>query len=175
MQGLPYGFAAGGGFAPDHRMGGAKRYPSMAGRVGDGFRKRSTHPTGHGLPRNRGSLICPTCPACRAKLFRKRRIYFLPFFRNLWFDPRIPLPVRRGVWPIATNVGTGCDGRGSVARRAIVSRTSKAAWSRFPDAGIKSARDGGRRRLSSPALRGERGISRKPLRRERRTVSAYLW
>jgi hypothetical protein len=42
----------------------------------------------------------------------------------------------------------------------------KAVWSWHPDAGVKLADVCRRRRLSSPALRGERGISRKPLRRE---------
>jgi hypothetical protein len=58
------------------------------------------------------------------------------------------------------------------ARRSVAAqRTSKSAWSWPPDAEVKpwvmSAR---RRGLSSPAPRGERAISRKPSRRECRTV-----
>ena len=44
------------------------------------------------------------------------------------------------------------------------------AWSWSPDAGTKSVeRFDGRRRLTSPILRGERGAAVKPLRRECRS------
>ena len=53
----------------------------------------------------------------------------------------------------------------------------QAVWFWLPDAGVKSAdfRIGRRWWLTSPALRREREVSRKPLRRECRSVSAYLY
>jgi hypothetical protein len=56
------------------------------------------------------------------------------------------------------------------ARRARSLRTSKSVWSRPPDAEVKSCGFVRRRGLSSPAPRGEHAISRKPSRRECRTV-----
>ena len=59
---------------------------------------------------------------------------------------------------------------------ALTRRTDadgKIVWSRSPDAGIKFAKMNCERWwLSSPAHRGEREISRKPLRREGRIASA---
>jgi hypothetical protein len=47
----------------------------------------------------------------------------------------------------------------------------KGVWSCPPDAGVNPrVKSPGRRRLASPVLRGERAISRKPLRRECRTI-----
>ena len=51
----------------------------------------------------------------------------------------------------------------------------QAAWSCPPDAGVKPrVKSPGRRRLTSPVLRGERGAAVTPLRRECRVISAYL-
>jgi len=52
----------------------------------------------------------------------------------------------------------------------------KAVWSWRPDAGVKFAGNALQATVAKkPGHRGERGISRKPLRREGRTVSANLW
>jgi len=62
----------------------------------------------------------------------------------------------------------GCGGRGGAARRAAFFADGEAVWSRRPDAGAKRVedvftRDGDNKARSH---RGERGISRKPSRRE---------
>ena len=52
----------------------------------------------------------------------------------------------------------------------------KAVWSWRPDAGVKFAGNALQATVAKkPGHRGERGISRKPLRREGRTVSVNLW
>ena len=55
----------------------------------------------------------------------------------------------------------------------------QAVWFWLPDAGINlRVKSPGGRRLTSPALRREREVSRKPLRRECRAISALpddLW
>jgi hypothetical protein len=59
---------------------------------------------------------------------------------------------------------------------SVAGACGKTAWSCPPDAGVKFAKMiCGRRWLQSPVHRGERGISLKPLRRECRIASAYLW
>ena len=108
-----------------------------------------------------------SCQAPPAKifLFPKERIYDLT---------KPPRPNTRDVRPIVTTRGAGCDGRGGV-QTMCAKADGKGVWSWSPDAGIKSVDDfHGRRRLTSPVLRGERAISRKPLRRECRVISAYL-
>jgi hypothetical protein len=54
--------------------------------------------------------------------------------------------------------------------------SGEAVWSWHPDAGVKLrvSKHPGRRRLSSPVLRGEHGISRPTSRRECRRVRLYL-
>jgi len=78
-----------------------------------------------------------------------------------------PASTWRGVWPIATNVGTGCDGRAGVARRARPARTAKPCGPDSPTLGssLREVTSRRRWRLSSPALQGERGISRKTVAR----------
>jgi hypothetical protein len=63
----------------------------------------------------------------------------------------------------------------SVREMMRANADGQVAWSWSPDAGIKPVDDfHGRRRLTSPVLRREREVSRKPLRRECRIVSACL-
>src|SRR5262249_50891359 len=117
---------------------------------------------------NRGSLICPTCPG---NYFAKCEIVYLPFFRNKWFDPPVPLPpggafgqspqtLERDAMDAEVSPGVRSF-RGRAKPRGPDSPTLESSLPMMIDR---------RRRLSSPALRGERGISRKPSRRERRTV-----
>ena len=52
----------------------------------------------------------------------------------------------------------------------------KAVWSWRPDAGVKFAEQSAQATVANkPDHRGERGISRKPLRRESRIVAVNLW
>ena len=61
-------------------------------------------------------------------------------------------------------------------RRMMLAADGKGVWSWSPDAGVKLAEDNRQATEAiKPGLRGERAISRKPLRREGRNVSAYLW
>jgi hypothetical protein len=91
-----------------------------------------------------------------ASVFRNNVIVSAPS-RSHKRGVRVVTNVERGMrwtfWPRQTSAA-GTDGEG--------------VWSRSPDAGIKFAGDEarGRRWLESPAHRGERAISRKPLRRE---------
>src|SRR5262249_43015029 len=83
-------------------------------------------------------------------------------------------PNTRDVRPIVTTRGAGCNGRGG-AQTMHANADGQVAWSWSPDAGIKSVeRFNGRRRLASPVLRRDREVSRNPLRRECRIVSADL-
>ncbi len=95
-----------------------------------------------------------------------------------------PRPNTRDVRPIVTTRGAGCDGRKG-AQTMRIEADGQVVWSWSPDAGIKliemrfrpcgrNAEIDRRRRLESPVLRREREVSRKPLRRECRIVSADL-
>src|SRR5581483_6817381 len=78
---------------------------------------------------------------------------------------RITLPSRphEGRFAIVTIRGAGCDGRIS-PQDVRYDAYGQAAWSCPPDAGVKPrVISPGRRRLSSPVLRGERGVSRKTM------------
>ncbi len=82
----------------------------------------------------------------------------------------------RGALRTSRNARVGCDGRKSIARRAIVERTAKSCGPDAPMAGVKFARSSRFLRMTVTnklwSRRGEHGISRKPLRREGRSVSA---
>jgi hypothetical protein len=88
----------------------------------------------------------------------------LPFFRNSCFSPAIP-PRKRDVTANRHETwSAGCDGRFWAAGRAARRRTAKACGPDLPTLGSSFARRFATRRgLSSPAPRGERAISRKPL------------
>ena len=102
--------------------------------------------------------LCLTLARCRASKSTAQKIRSRERFQgNLNFQPsrqnlssvfpkNLPLSPRpdstwRGVWPIAADVGAGCDGRAGVARRAIKVRTAK---SRGPDAPTLASSPGGR-------------------------------
>jgi hypothetical protein len=101
--------------------------------------------------------------------------YFTSVFRKIMVHCRHPVPARGALWPFVTERGAGCDGRGRIVRRTMRLRTAKA---RGPD--VPTLTSSLRQTVpqataaSKPGRRGERVISRKPLRRERRNVSADL-
>ena len=71
----------------------------------------------------------------------------------------------------------GCDGRGLASSdEGCGRRTAKACGPDLPTLGstLRAQESGGTVAIK-PGHRGERAISRKPLRREGRTVSAYLY
>jgi hypothetical protein len=116
------------------------------------------------------------CPALRAKtiIFPIDRIYDLS---------KPPRPDTRDVRPIVTTRGADAmDTLGAQAMRIEVEVKSRGCgpptlgsspWT-CVSASRPRRRHRGRWRLASPVLRREREVSRKPLRRECRTVSAYL-
>src|SRR5665647_1270593 len=134
------------------------------------FTKRSTHPAICCLT---GCLDYPTgksvrvvivaCPAPFAKIFL--------FFRNENQAISPPIPSHRGAARDRHGRGTGCGGRGCAVRRTALRRTAEACG---PDIAVlvsssrnpTFANDGGKRAVH----RGERVISRKPLRGECRVI-----
>ena len=120
-------------------------------------------------------LICPT-------RWFSEFLSILPLKNNSLY-PKIksgvclaPSRSSEGRIAIVTDVGAGCDGRGCCAGRARRLRTAKPCGPDTPTLVSSLAGDPARRRrLTSPALRGERGISRNPSCRECRIVSASLW
>ena len=109
--------------------------------------------------------FCPTgksakpCPPPVAKIYR------FTFDPKHLYKPRRLVPSQRGVSWSSRNVGAGCDGRRRYRRRTIPMRTAKPCgpgarcWRQVcgecPQATV----------ANKPDHRGERGISRKPLRR----------
>jgi hypothetical protein len=100
----------------------------------------------------RGSLICPTCPALAAKIFHFRFSEIHDCIRPSRFH------TWRGVWPIAANVGRGCDGRRGYRQACDVLADERRRVVLIPRRWDQVCRSiiGRRRRLTSPALRGER-------------------
>ena len=92
-----------------------------------------------------------------------------------------PAPLRGAFRPIVTNVGAGCDGRfgaqrrsapGGWQKRVVLIARCRDQVCRIGDVGLR-ARHAGIRQATvakKPGRRGERAISRKPLRRECRHV-----
>src|SRR5438105_15936907 len=83
----------------------------------------------------------------------------------------------RGASRSSRTLGAGCGGRFGDARRAALMRTAKPCG---PDAPTLASSFAGSDSCEAmvarkPGHQGERGISRKPLRREGRIVSANLW
>jgi hypothetical protein len=112
------------------------------------------------------------CFARRVQPLREK--YFPSVFRKFVFYRSIP----------RSPGGAARDRHDSLARDAMDAvvpqdvrcvADGQVAWSWSPDAGtnfrVKSPEG---RRLTSPVLRREREVSRKPLRRECRVISAYL-
>src|SRR5690348_12506883 len=88
-----------------------------------------------------------------------RRNILLPFSRNIWFSPRCPVPDKRGASRSSRTLEAGCDGRFG-ARDERADAVGQAVWSWRPDAGVNlRVKSPGRRGLSSPAPRGERGAA----------------
>jgi hypothetical protein len=56
------------------------------------------------------SLICPTGALREFLSSLRAKNIFLPFFRNMCFDPRHPVP-HEGRIAIVRDVGVGCGGR----------------------------------------------------------------
>ena len=69
----------------------------------------------------------------------RRKNIPLPLFRNQCFDPRVPLPPGGAFGQSPQTLERDAMDAIDLARRAMSSRTSEAARSRSPDAGIKSA------------------------------------
>ncbi len=96
--------------------------------------------------------------ACQARI---AKIILFPNDRN--YDLTKPSRPHEGRFAIVTIRGAGCDGRIS-PQDVRYDAYGQAAWSCPPDAGVKPrVISPGRRRLSSPVLRGERGVSRKTM------------
>src|SRR5215813_10989363 len=110
------------------------------------------------------SLLIPL-----VNLYIAERFHF-PFPEILLF---ISDPARQeGRFANVTIRGAGCDGR--VAPQDVRQNAyGQAVWSCPPDAGVKlRKRSAQRRRLTSPVLRGERGVSRKAIAQGVPVVSA---
>ena len=111
-------------------------------------------------------MICPTGKSARSCPAPVAKIYRFAFDPKHLYKPRRLAPSQRGVSWSSRNVGAGCDGRRRYRRRTIPMRTAKPCgpgarrWRQVcgecPQATV----------ANKPDHRGERGISRKPLRRE---------
>src|SRR5581483_90586 len=96
-----------------------------------------------------------------------REKYLSSVFRKIVIVFARPASPRGALRHRHETLGAGCDGRFSRQLRMTGETDGKSVWSWHPDAGVKFVDDScGRRGLKSPAPRGERAISRKPLRRE---------
>ena len=123
-------------------------------------------------------LICPTSARCEflsTPVWKNNSV-----FQNAkaLYGLRHPVSMR-GALRVVTKREAGCGGRGGIIRRTMPMRTAKPcgpgaptqvpSWrqcfSHCADDGDKKAR----------SHRGDHGVSRKPLRREGRIVSADLW
>src|SRR6185312_13664635 len=84
---------------------------------------------------------------------------------------RHPAPHREGRSGSSRVLGAGSDGRVGVRRRSTLARTAKARGPDLPTLGstLRAQKPGGTV-AKTPGHRGERAISRKPLRRECRHV-----
>src|ERR1051325_2022664 len=104
---------------------------------------RPVYPGGAGLARPGKSLRL-----IRNHVKPLRKKYSSSVFRNCVVLFALPVSAWRGVWPIATNDGAGCDGRTGRARRARPVRTAKPCGPDLPTLGSSlletaSAGDGG--------------------------------
>ena len=82
------------------------------------------------------------------------------------YCPPVPRSLQRR-FAVVTKRGAGCGGRVGINRRVMRAADGEGVWSWSPDAGIKSrVTSPWRRGLSSPVPRGERAVSRNPLRGE---------
>ena len=146
-------------FAPSSRVGFASAQPILR------FRRR---PTGKSLRYIRSSVCL--CQASPGKIFLFRFSEYSDCIRPSRFHMEGRLANRHRRWKrdamdVLVSPG-GRDRRGRAKPRGPDTPTLVSSLAGDP------AR---RRRLSSPVLRGDRGISRKPSRRECRIVSANLW
>src|SRR5690348_9658510 len=95
------------------------------------------------------ALICPTCPSLASKIFLFSRS------ANQRYGPLIPLHQRGASRSSRVLARDAMDARAQLTNAARAD--GEVAWSRCPDAGINPrVKSPGGRRLSSPALRGER-------------------
>ena len=109
----------------------------------------------------RPEVICPTArfsefasslPAKNISLFRKRKSV-------VWFAPS--RAHQEGRIAIVTKRGAGCDGRGPRHKTKDAAADGEIAWSRRPDAGVKSCGRSPKATVAKkPGHRGERAISR---------------
>src|SRR5262249_5522822 len=99
----------------------------------------------------------------------------LPFFGKTWLSPRCPAFDKRDASRSSRTLGAGCDGRvgardeaherGRPSRVVLVPRRWDQVRGRFH----------GRRGLTSPVPRGERGAAVNTIAQGRPDVSAYPW
>jgi hypothetical protein len=98
----------------------------------------------------------------------------LPFSGMVWYNACVPFR-QEGRWAYRHRTRGGMRWTLSVRRRCAPEAYGQAVWSCPPDAGVNPrVKSPGRRRLTSPVLRGDHGAAVKPLRRECRVISAYL-
>jgi hypothetical protein len=103
-----------------------------------------------------------------------RKNIYLYENRNRDYISQRPASTTRTFRPIVTLTWGGM--RWTRERKTnCASAYGQAVWSCPPDAGVNPrVKSPGRRRLTSPVLRGDRGAAVQPLRRECRTFRLYL-
>jgi hypothetical protein len=160
----------------------AEAIPIMVRTTAMGFAKRSTHRSETAIARLRlankpsGSR---SGYASRMRLEEKfscginviwvvqspsAKIYCFALTPNHFYIPRRPVP-QRGARAIVTNAGRDAMDADSAVRRPALEVDGEVVWSWHPDAGVKLADLSPSATVAKkPGHRGERGISRKPLR-----------
>ena len=110
--------------------------------------------------------FCPTGKSVKSCLAQVAKIYRFAFDPKHLYKPRRLVPSQRGVSWSSRNVGAGCDGRRRYRKTSGTDADGKAVWSWRPTLASSPLEFIHRATVANkPDHRGERGISRKPLRR----------